>query len=182
MRNIFFTSDPHFFHANFLTFRNDSGELIRPFSSVDEMNERIVDGWNSVVRDGDLIYLLGDVTFDYSEKFDALMSRLHGSKRLILGNHDEIKGTSLLKHFKKASLWRIFKEYDFACSHVPLRLDELRKVRFNVHGHTHERVLDDPHYINVCVEQTNYVPMHLDAVQMIIRIRSELYGETRMAA
>lgn len=166
--NIFFTSDLHLFHANFLTFEDEDGTRIRPFASVDEMNERIVDGWNSVVRDGDRVYVLGDVTFDYGPEFDKLMSRLRGSKRLIIGNHDQIKGTSLLKHFKKASLWRIFKEYNFACSHVPLRLDQLRKVAFNVHGHLHQNVLADPHYINVCVEQTNYVPMSLEGIRLVI--------------
>lgn len=167
-RNIFFSSDPHLFHENFLTFEDDNGQLIRPFASVEEMNEKFVDGCRSVMRDGDIFYLLGDVTFDYSEKFDALMSRIPGSKRLLLGNHDKIKGTSLLKHFKKVGLWRVFTEYDFTCSHIPLRLDQLRKTRFNVHGHIHQNVMDDPHYINVCVEQTNYVPMALEEIQFEI--------------
>lgn len=175
MRNIFFTSDPHFFHDNFLTFQDDNGDFIRPFSTVAEMNERIVDGWRSVVRDGDIVYVLGDVTFDYGPEFDMLFSGLPGSKRLTLGNHDKIKGTNLLKHFKKASLWRYFKEYDFTCCHVPLRFDQFReKVRFNVHGHLHQNLIDDPRYINVCVEQTNYTPVALEDILALIQARLPL--------
>lgn len=168
--NIFFTSDHHFFHANFLKFLEDDGSRCRPFSSVEGMNEKMVKEWNSVVKDGDRVYHLGDVTFDYSPAFDVLMSRLRGSKRLNLGNHDIIKGTSLIKHFKKVSLWRMFKEHNFICAHVPMNRDQFRKVEFQVHGHTHHHCLPDPHYVNVCVEQNDYRPFHLD--EILSRIRS----------
>lgn len=163
--NIFFTSDTHYFHANFLKFTNANGARIRPFECVEEMNERMVEGWNSVVRDGDKVYHLGDVTFDYSVKFCALMSRLRGSKRLVLGNHDIVKGTPLVAFFKKVSLWRIFKEENFVCSHVPLLPETMRYVECNVHGHTHDKCIDSPRYINICVEQTNYTPVALEDIR-----------------
>lgn len=165
MSTIFFTSDTHFFHNNFLKFKDDNDQLIRPFSSVEEMNELMVERWNSVVRDGDKIYHLGDVTFDYGEDFRLLMSRLRGGKRLILGNHDMIKGTNLISFFKKVGLWRLFKDENFVCSHIPLRPDQMRKVAFNVHGHIHERTMTEPQYVNVCVEQTDYTPVSLDQIK-----------------
>lgn len=165
MGTIFFTSDTHFFHSNFLKFEDDSNHKIRPFSSVEEMNERMVDGWNSVVRDGDKIYHLGDVTFDYSDDFRLLMSRLRGSKRLILGNHDIIKGTNLISFFKKVSLWRLFKDENFVCTHVPLRPDQMRKVAFNVHGHIHEKTMAEPLYLNACVEPNNYLPISMEQIK-----------------
>lgn len=164
MPNVFFTSDTHFFHANFLTFKDDNNHAIRPFSSADEMNEYMVEKWNSVVRDGDRIYHLGDVTFEYGRKFDVLMSRLRGSKRLIIGNHDEIKGTSLINHFKKVRLWRVFKDAGFIATHIPIRLDQMRHARLNVHGHIHEKLMQEPGYFNVCVEHHDYTPVALESI------------------
>ena len=89
MRNIFVISDTHFFHKNILTFKNKDGELIRPgFSSVEEMNETIIDNWNKTVNDEDVIYHLGDFTFGSNNRIKDVAPRLKGRKRLLLGNHD----------------------------------------------------------------------------------------------
>lgn len=164
-----FISDTHFFHNNILKFTDGNDQCIRQFSSVEEMNEKMVDKWNSVVKDGDNVYHLGDVTFNYDKPFRALMSRLKGRKRLIMGNHDRIKGTVLLDYFEKVDLWKGFKDEDFTCSHIPLMLTSLRDGHFNVHGHIHQNDMDDPHYINVCVEKRNYTPVNMDTILEEIR-------------
>ena len=47
MRDIWVTSDTHFGHANILHFEDEDGQLVRPdFSSVDDMNQTMVDRWN----------------------------------------------------------------------------------------------------------------------------------------
>lgn len=170
MSNIWFTSDTHFGHANFLTFQDVDGAVIRPFASVDEMDELIIERWNSVVRDGDKIYHLGDVCFNKS-RFSDIMGRLKGSKRLILGNHDDIKRFRMYEHFKKIALWRIFKEHDFVASHVPLARDQFRKVGFNLHGHVHEKPEPSNRHICVCVERTDYTPVHMDEILAEIKRR-----------
>jgi calcineurin-like phosphoesterase family protein len=166
----FFISDTHFFHANILRFLNgDGSRLRREFESVEEMHETMIERWNAVVKHNDRVYHLGDVTFSYKQEFRGLMHRLNGKKRLILGNHDRVKGTVLLDYFERLELWRGFHEHDFTATHIPLRLDSLRDGRFNVHGHTHRGVMDDPHYINVCVEHRGYAPVHLDTILAEIR-------------
>lgn len=167
MHEKFFVSDTHFFHANILKFTDGNGQNIRQFNSVEDMNEKMVEKWNSVVKDGDNVYHLGDVTFNYDKPFRSLMSRLRGNKRLILGNHDKIKGTVLLDYFQKVDLWKGFPDKDgkgFTCSHIPLMLSSLRDGQFNVHGHIHQNDMDDLHYINVCVEKRNYTPVHMDTI------------------
>ena len=160
----FFISDTHFFHENILKFTGDDGKRIRPFNSMEEMHEYMVAKWNSVVHDNDNVYHLGDVTFRYGKEFNELMSRLKGRKRLILGNHDRVKGTDLLKWFEKLDLWKGFKEHNFTASHIPLMLNSLRDGAFNVHGHTHQNCLEDAHYINVSVEVRDYTPVHIDVI------------------
>jgi calcineurin-like phosphoesterase family protein len=84
---LFVISDTHFGHANILTFRGQDGALIRPgFSSVEEMDEFMVERWNSVVRPSDHVYHLGDVTMKAPGL--GIVKRLNGKKRLVRGNHD----------------------------------------------------------------------------------------------
>lgn len=164
-----FTSDTHFFHTNILKFVDDAGHRIRPFQSIEEMHEILVDNWNEVVKDNDYIYHLGDVTFQYNGAFNSLMKRLKGKKRLGFGNHDKVWNPALINNFEKAFFWKGFKEHNFTASHMPLRLDSLRDGSFNVHGHTHQNMMTDSKYINVCVEVRDYRPVHLDTILMEIR-------------
>ncbi|SHH47541.1 metallophosphoesterase [Bradyrhizobium erythrophlei] len=173
---IFFTSDSHYFHQNILRFTGQDGQRVRPeFNSVEEMNEAMVTRWNEVVHPGDKVYHLGDVAFGPTANavaIHALLRRLNGRKRLIVGNHDNLKSEALQNNFDKILLWQGFHDEGFTCSHIPLRLDSLRDGSFNVHGHIHERTMAERNYINVCVEQTNYTPVSMDWVKEQIRQRS----------
>lgn len=165
-----FTSDTHFFHTNMLKFVDGKGHRVRPFNSLEEMHELMVERWNGLVKPNDYVYHLGDVTLQYHGKFNELMHRLNGDKRLIVGNHDKLKQPGLLQHFSKVMLWHGFKEQNFTASHIPLMLGSLRDGQFNVHGHTHQNHLEDLHYINVSVEPREYYPVHMD--QIIEEIKS----------
>lgn len=80
---VFFTSDTHFGHSNIITWCN------RPFKDVHEMNEALIENWNSTVGPDDVIYHLGDFAFGGSGFWKSIVERLNGKKYLILGNHDE---------------------------------------------------------------------------------------------
>lgn len=168
MKDIWFISDTHFGHANFLTFKDAEGKLIRPFATVEDMDECMVERWNERVRPGDKVYHLGDVVFGDP----AILARLNGQKRLVLGNHDDIKKPRLAAAFKKIQLWRIFKEHNFVCTHIPLAMEQMRKVSFNVHGHIHEKSPPSEQHICICVEKTNYAPVHLDEIKARIALGS----------
>lgn len=173
MADIWFISDHHFFHENILKFTDDSGNKIRPeFATVDEMNWAMVERWNSVVKPQDKVWHLGDVAFKTTEKaaeLDHLLGALHGHKRMLVGNHDNIKSPAILRHFHKIELWKGFKDEGFTCSHIPLRLDSLRDGTVNVHGHIHQNLMKERGYINVCVEVRNYTPVHMDEIITEVR-------------
>lgn len=154
-------SDTHLFHANILKFTMEGGLRIRPFDNLEQMHNLMINQWNSVVSVNDYVYHLGDVTFKYDKAFNELMSQLKGRKRLILGNHDKIKGTNLMDWFEKVELWKGFKEHAFTMSHMPLREGSFRDGKVNIHGHTHQNIVKGP-YINVCVETRDYRPVHFD--------------------
>ncbi len=82
MSNTFFTSDTHFNHATILGYTN------RPWTTLEEMNEGLIANWNNVVRDGDLVYHLGDVVMGPRKFAGEFLSRLNGRIFLVQGNHD----------------------------------------------------------------------------------------------
>ena len=162
MNEIWIVSDTHFGHANILKFKHTDGSLIRGqrFSSVEEMDEHMIERWNSVVRHGDKVYHLGDV---FMGDGHSALKRLNGHKRLILGNHDNVKSPYLYNSFQKILMWRQFPEFNCVLSHAPLHESSLGfKVQYNVHGHTHDYSINDPRYFNVCVEKMDYTPIHME--------------------
>lgn len=176
MNNIWFISDQHFQHKNILKFTNYSGEPVRPeFTDVDHMDEIMINNHNSVVKPEDKVYFLGDVSFGNVTKFENIMRRLNGKKRLILGNHDMFDIQIYARHFGKIGSWRSFGEFSkpFVCCHYPLHSDSFSerkgKPGWCVHGHIHRNTVKqsgsqvpDKRYINVCVEMRNYTPVHID--------------------
>lgn len=88
---MFFTSDLHIGHKNIIRYCD------RPFDSVEEMNEKIIENWNSVVRKNDMIFVLGDFAITGSQNAQEAFNRLHGRKILIRGNHDH----------KPSKMWRM---------------------------------------------------------------------------
>ncbi len=79
---LWFTSDLHFFHNNVI---RNSG---RPFKSMEEMHETLIENWNKRVGKKEVVYVLGDFSFGGMEKTKEILSRLKGYKILIKGNHD----------------------------------------------------------------------------------------------
>lgn len=166
--DIWVVSDTHFGHANMLKFTNPDGTLCRPgFRDADHMDEVMIEKWNAVIKPTDKVYHCGD--FCFSNKVMARVApRLNGKKRLLLGNHDTLDMGVYMKHFQKIGMWRQFTDKDVAIvlTHTPMHKGSFM-YRFedaccNVHGHIHNRVIQDTAYINVCVEHTDYAPVHID--------------------
>lgn len=173
-RNIWFVSDTHYGHQNILKFKTADGLPLREFDSVEHMNETMIENHNRVVKNSnDIVYHCGDAFFGEGWK---CLSRLNGRKRLILGNHDTAKSQHILDNFQKILMWRMFPEFGIVVTHVPIHAGsfEMRNM-VNVHGHTHRNwvqttneageLVNDRRYFNVCVENHNYTPIHLDELQ-----------------
>jgi len=100
----FLTSDLHFGHRNII--RIGKG---RPFDSIQEHDEALIENWNSVVKPGDLVYVLGDLSIETTiDEIRKPLSRLNGAKHLILGNHDRKK---IHLQLRDENLWQSVREY-----------------------------------------------------------------------
>lgn len=168
-KDIWVISDTHLNHYNIVHKFGRNNK----FQSVDEMNDYILHKWNSVVKPGDKVYHLGDVFFGSKEWFAKNWPKFHGSKRLIVGNHDDIKYLSQGSFFNKIMMWRMFPDWGLLLTHVPVHPSTLGESRFtgvpmkNVHGHIHQNPSPPGPYKCVCVEQPhmNYTPINIEELR-----------------
>lgn len=167
----FVISDTHFNHEGILTFKDYLNKPCRTFDSVDQMNECMLDNWNDTVGPKDTVIHCGDVLFGHN-KMDWLLTnfnKLPGKKRLVLGNHDNVK--FLTHFFKDIQLWIDMSDKGFIFTHTPLHPSTLAEThRFgdkkvlNVHGHIHSNASPEGPYKCVSVEQIDYTPVAIETL------------------
>lgn len=150
MEKIFFTADTHFNHPAILK------HCHRPFSSVEEMNESLIENWNKKVGKHDRIYILGDLCFS---KHLEIIPRLNGQKHLIIGNHDKSLNQKILSHFVSVSQRKEVKINHrlFVLEHCPLRTwEECYRGSIHLYGHVHGRLKTYNLSFDVGVDTNNY--------------------------
>ena len=178
----YFISDTHFGHTKcWEQFKRADGSPLRAFSSTEEMDETMVERWNSVVKPEDSVYHLGD--FVINRRFMHIGHRLNGRKRLVRGNHDLFKTQEYIDiGFEEIyGVW-VDPGTKIIASHIPIHPESIKPGWLNVHGHLHSgRVTKttehytkegpwvvkepDPRYVCVSVENTDYYPVTLDWVK-----------------
>lgn len=175
---IYFITDTHFHHSNIIKYCN------RPFKNINEMNETIINNWNSIVTKDDTIYHLGDFCLSSDDEIKSIFNKLNGNKILIRGNHDrkpvkfyEEIGFEVLTH---API--ILDEYKIMLSHVPLPDAKIKEGYINLHGHIHNKKISDDYpknysenkHINLSVDVTNYKPISLEEINKIRSKKNEV--------
>jgi len=164
MSQTWLIGDTHFGHANILKF-----DPPRPFDTIEEHDQTLINNWNSVVRPDDKVYHLGDVGFKNATYQGRILECLNGTKILIKGNHDQLKLSQYAQYFKDV---RAYHQLDrIFLAHIPIHPDSLGRWTGQIHGHTHfNNVMLDPHhkdkrYFNVSVEQINYTPINFEVIR-----------------
>jgi calcineurin-like phosphoesterase family protein len=149
---VYITSDTHFGHKNICrgvtNWRTQDGQIpiesTRDFQTIEQMNQRLVDGINHFVGQDDTLIMLGDVSFGGFDNIGIFLERLvcHNI-HLILGNHDThierdrdfVRGRFLsVQHYLEANI----EGRDFVLCHYPLQSwHGLNKGVIHLHGHVH---------------------------------------------
>ena len=164
MPNVFFIGDTHFSHRRIFEFEPTA----RPFKSIEEHDEALVDRWNSVVTKRDTVWHLGDVLF--SGLAFPTLGRLRGTKHLVMGNHDsEFPVARFAEHFNKIVA---ATKFDGAIlTHIPIHESQFYRWKANIHGHLHSKIVmgfdemydsravPDERYVNVSAEHNNLTPI-----------------------
>ena len=182
---VLFWSDLHLGHKNIYKFKSsvNEGERMRPFS-LEECEELMVDNYNRTVKNGDIVYFLGDIWFDKNHA-QILHRMKKGSKRLVMGNHD--RKSDVIKYrdyFQKVYGALYLNKLKAMGCHFPVHPgllsdnenDENARFIYNIHGHTHEHFIRhengtiDKRYLNCSVEVVNYTPV---TIEQLIEINAK---------
>ena len=157
---VFFTSDTHFSHIAILKYCN------RPFASVEEMNEKLIANWNSVVKSGDVVYHMGDFAWGNAEKVAAVFNRLNGHKYLVEGNHDDRTVKRLSWEWVKESYELRYGDKSYILSHYPHRSwnKSFHGAR-HLFGHCHGTLKPWGWSFDAGVDCWDYTPISIEQVE-----------------
>jgi len=89
----FFTSDWHIGHANSIKFDN------RPYQDTNQMHAALIKNYNAQVPENGICYFLGDIATHSSDLTKEVISKLNGTKVIIVGNHDKNSNALYLMGF-----------------------------------------------------------------------------------
>lgn len=170
---IYFTSDFHFCHDREFIYKR------RGFKSLNEMEETIIERYNSVVDDCDTVYILGDVITGNIEKGIELFNRLKGIKKVIWGNHDTyekqmalfIEGHIEVGNYADMIEW---ERMQFYLSHYPTMVNEIGEFHsifqtISLYGHTHQTISnfyeDRPNMYHVGIDSHNFYPVSAQQIK-----------------
>lgn len=165
LRDLWIVSDTHFHHARIVDYCG------RPEDHDRLMTER----WQETVSENDVVLHLGDLCLarrGQTERTEELLAKLPGRMLMIRGNHDKLpahwyarQGIELVSQFAiDYDGWTV--SFSHRPGGEPKPYDDPRRLiaepqQINVHGHIHDKLIDDWRMINVCVEQTDYRPVRL---------------------
>jgi len=184
--NIWFTGCTHFGHERIIELSN------RPFDSLEEMDEALIENHNKIVKPQDIVFHLGDIA-EYGEE-EEYFRRCHGHFEIILGNHDNYytimrlaRSRTNIQSVTDYSLQK-FRQTWFALFHYPIEdWDQRYKGSIHLHSHTHEKKFKRPNIpvdsaldttikpirfppdlhcnrFHVGVDATDYSPVSLDTI------------------
>lgn len=176
-KTIWLVSDTHLLHDRSFVWEP------RGFQNIQDMDDAILTNWNEVVKDGDIVYHLGDVMLGHDlEAGLRIVSKLKGEKYLAYGNHDtdnRLKAFAVNHLFKDIQMGYRLKmgKLSFICTHYPTLVANSVKESpvYSLHGHTHskDRWSEVYHAYNVNVDAHDCKPVNLEDIMMEIRKKKE---------
>jgi calcineurin-like phosphoesterase family protein len=183
-KNLFLTSDHHFYHDNIIEYSN------RPFKNVLDMNETMINNWNSVVKQDSTVIYHGDFAFGRCtpHQIAEVVKALNGTIIFVEGNHDH---TAVMKaHYKYNLFAEVHRDLDIRiitdaenkgdyidihCAHFPkLVWNRKHFGAWHSFGHCHSRngIANQSIYQHDCgVDGNNYTPISVKQFGEIITKR-----------
>ena len=145
-------SDPHYNHSNICrgttNWRTIDGKIpeeqTRDFTTLEKMNESILNGINWNVGQDDILICLGDWSFGGFEYIEEFRNRIVCKNvHLVLGNHDhhiERNRDDIQKLFTSVSHYEtlVINKKTFRLFHYPIQSwNGMNSGDIHLHGHVH---------------------------------------------
>ena len=175
--NIYFTSDTHFNHGNVVSLDH------RPFTDLEHMTESLIEKWNERVKHNDIVYHIGDFALSWGKKhydlIDKILSRLNGTKFLIVGNHDRDEVTknprwSKVTHYHeiKVDLGGVHKQRICMMHYAIRSWNQMHRGAWMLHGHSHGNLPDiGGKILDVGTMNWGFAPVRLDEIEHVMSDR-----------
>jgi len=135
------------------------------------MNETLIANHNSVVKKGDVVIHAGDFCFGNHAKAQEIIKRLKGKHIFLEGSHDgwmkAPKQHVWQKEFKKEGCYIVVAHWAFRT------WEHSHYNSWNLHGHSHGRLMPIGKQLDVGVDNCNYHPISLEDVIRIMKFRND---------
>lgn len=116
---IYYISDLHIYNQVSLADKD-----CRPFDTLEEMHNYIIQKWNARVTGDDLVIVLGDLSNADAKLTNEFLKQLHGRIALLVGNHDHYINNPEFDHsrFEWIDTYREIRdeEHHVILSHYPV--------------------------------------------------------------
>lgn len=165
MSKVFVIADTHFGDENIIKYEK------RPFTTVEEMDSKIIESWNSAVSQEDIVFHLGDVSFyTDKEKVSEIIGKLNGRKILIMGNHDNFLSVRewMEVGFDEVYSYPLVYNEFIVMQHQPPQYINDTTPFFYIYGHVHStEMYPTISKQSACVstERWNYTPVSIDEIK-----------------
>lgn len=131
-----YISDLHFGHRNVINFDN------RPFLDAEEMDQTLIQLWNSRVGAEDNVYIVGDFCYRNDKAAEWYLRQLKGHKHLIIGNHDgaTLKNEKAMAYFESVDkMMHVSDDGRQIClCHFPIaEWNGYHRGSWHIYGHIH---------------------------------------------
>ena len=184
-QQLYFTLDTHYMHQNICrgtTRWSNADGFTRNFDTLDQMNDRIVNGINTAVGQDDILFHLGDWSFGGFEMIEQFRNRINCRNiHLILGNHDhhierdreDIRRlfTSVNQYLElevKGKDW----EQNYVLMHYPIiSWNKMNDGVIHLHGHVHlsaDRRIGKGKTMDVGVDGNGLNPLHTSDIKRLM--------------
>ena len=134
---------------------------------IDYHDDMLIQNWNSVVKQDDTVWFLGDFGLGSKERAKKICSQLNGRKNMIRGNHDNWTDEFYRSiGFNYVSKYPVILKHKIVLSHAPLEAAQNNDDFIFIYGHIHENecmLSNKSNCYCVCEEKNNFTPVVIEA-------------------
>ena len=163
----YWTADEHFGHNNIIKYVN------RPFTNIHEMNEELIERFNSKVTKDDITIHAGDFALvnKRNEVAKKFIDRLNGKHTFLWGSHDYWQKPRNYYHeiheVKIDGIWIVTSHY---------QMTSWRASQYNswhLYAHAHGQSESVGKSMDVGVDPNNFYPISFDEIKVIMNSKPD---------
>lgn len=160
----YFTADEHYFHRNIIRFCG------RPFSSVKEMNEEMIENHNRVVKDSsdNITIHAGDFSFGSTEQTKNIIKKLNGIHIFLHGSHDKWGAMRKRKQIWEKRIGK-GKQMVVVCHYAMKTWHCSHWNSWHLFGHSHGGLNHEGKTMDVGVDTNNFKPYSFEEIKNIMK-------------